>query len=100
MVIFKLLATTRLQIGDTFAVHFSGVLNKALALDYAIGDSRFNLKEAIVVNYGTYGLGPPRVLWKIASDYPDVEIFALGVAVGVLIFTHLQSCCQIRVRLA
>jgi hypothetical protein len=47
------------------------------------------LKQAIVVNYGDYGLGLPRVVATIVRDYPDWATFVVGGALGIFIFAYL-----------
>jgi hypothetical protein len=41
------------------------------------------------VNFGDYGIGLPRIVWKILNDYPDATIFILGGVVGFIIFVYL-----------
>ena len=48
------------------------------------------LRGAIKVSYGDYGLGLPRVVWRILHDYPDWIVFAVGGALGLLIFGYLD----------
>jgi hypothetical protein len=46
--------------------------------------------EAIKVNYGTYGLGLPLVLWQILTIYHDWMIIVVAGILGFVIFGYLN----------
>lgn len=94
VVIFKLLTTTRLKIGDTFAFHVHWIIGQLLALDYGPGDSGLNLKQAIMVNFGTYGLQLPSVLWKIVRVYSNIGLFGLGGFIFFCSFIYLYCATR------
>jgi hypothetical protein len=49
------------------------------------------LKQAILVNYGTYGLGLPRVVSTILRRYWDPVALAGACLVGIFLFYYLSS---------
>ena len=46
---------------------------------------------AIKVNFGTYGVGLPYVLWWILDHRFSVVVLGTGVVVGVLVFLYLRG---------
>lgn len=51
--------------------------------------ARHAVMETVSFNLGKYGLGMPRTVWRILSNHPDGEMFALTALVGALIFFYL-----------
>jgi len=49
---------------------------------------------AVRVSYGDYGLSLPHVVWRILHDYPDWIVFAVGGALGLLIFGYLDRAAS------
>jgi hypothetical protein len=50
---------------------------------------KHSLLQALDFNYGRYGLGLPRVMWRILSHYPDARILAMAGALGICILLYL-----------
>jgi hypothetical protein len=46
---------------------------------------------AIRVNYGTYGLGLPYIVYWIMAHRPDPAVFAFACLIGLLTFIYLRS---------
>src|SRR5688572_26422553 len=90
VLIFKRLTTIR--IGDSpvsFGEYTYWILRRAVALHSPDYEAGLNIKRALEVNYGDYGLGLPRVVWKILREYPDPAILVLGGFLGLIIFSYL-----------
>jgi hypothetical protein len=90
VLLFKRFSTIR--IGDNsigFAEYTYWILRRAVALNSADYDAGLNIKRALAVSYGDYGLGLPRVVWKILRDYPDPAVFTLAGLLGLIIFSYL-----------
>ncbi|MDI6772973.1 MAG: hypothetical protein QME77_10375 [bacterium] len=71
--------------------HLSFILRTAVGLHYGRDDYGFNIKQAVLVNFGTYGIGLPRVAWKAAFDYADPAILIVAGVAGVIVFAHLYG---------
>lgn len=82
-------------LGSNFPILMAVIVFKAwttVRLEYQSGlkeHAVWFLKQAIAVNYGDYGLGLPRVVWRILRDYPDWAVFAVGGVLGLIIFGYL-----------
>ena len=88
-IVFKALTTIRLGSQTGLLEHVISIAKRAMALDYSDYDYGLNFKQAIVVNYGEYGLGLPRIVWRILRDYPDAAVFAMGGVLGLITFGYL-----------
>lgn len=91
VVIFKtyMTITTRMGPGSTLWAHFGWIFERAIALDHGPEDYGLNLITLLSVTYGTYGVGLPRVAWKLAVEHPDPIVLALGMGVGCLVGGYL-----------
>jgi hypothetical protein len=87
VIAFKARTTTRLG-NDPFIERTAAILKRAVAVD---SDSPygFNIWKALERDYGTLGLGLPRVAWNLLNDYPSLEIIAAAMLVGILTFGYL-----------
>jgi hypothetical protein len=86
---FKALTTTRLDKRPIMERIYWTVKRAVVPVNSQDYDYGLNFNQAISVNYGDYGIGLPRIVWKILNDYPDVAIFVLGGVVGFVIFVYL-----------
>jgi hypothetical protein len=59
-------------------------------------DYGFNIKQAILVNYGDYGLGLPLVIWLILRDSPMWTILVMGLIIVIIIYLYLSYVANLR----
>jgi hypothetical protein len=89
VVVFKLGTTVRLpdlRMEDQARI----ILRDLIRLDYAVGDDGFNLKQALVVSFGTYGVGLPLVLFKIIRQFFDAMSLLAALVTGTMVFGYLR----------
>jgi hypothetical protein len=56
---------------------------------HLIDQIKYIVEGSIFVNYRRYGSGLPRLVWKIAHDYPDALAFAVGGILGLTALVYL-----------
>jgi hypothetical protein len=72
VVAYKALVTVRVNVEMDFVSHVAGLV-----------------AGAVRVNYGTYGLGLPYLIWWILRHRPDLPTLAVAGVLGLVIFTYL-----------
>jgi hypothetical protein len=91
VLVFKLQSTERLFLPNEnktdLLTHIFTIIKRSFSLtkyDYGL-----NIKQAILVNFGDYGIGLPLVVWSILSDLPDFTILSVGFLTCLIIFVYL-----------
>jgi hypothetical protein len=90
LVVFKLETTVRLpdtQVGTQAQI----ILRDLVRLDYAFGDDGFNLKQALVVNFGIYGAGLPLIVLRILRQYFDSTSLFAALLAGITVLGYLYG---------
>ncbi|MGH2521103.1 MAG: hypothetical protein ACRDH2_01255, partial [Anaerolineales bacterium] len=89
IMLFKLKTTIRIGGQTSFVSYMDWIARRALSLNYDQYDYGFNLKQALAVNYGDYGLGLPWAVLNLLRAYPDVTILLLATLLGLTTFSYL-----------
>jgi len=76
LLVFKVLTTTRLEQASV-SVRQHLFLNSWL------------FREAIAMNYLTYGFGLPLVFWKVLREYTDTMVMIGGGIIGLIVFAYV-----------
>lgn len=90
IVVFKVQTTIRLGNQTDAVGYFYWILRKAIALDYGPNDYGFNLKRALTLNFGDYGLRLPGVVLTILHNYANLNSVVLATLVGLLVFAYIS----------
>ncbi|MCI0528150.1 MAG: hypothetical protein L0Y56_11995, partial [Nitrospira sp.] len=94
IVVFKKLVTVRLGNQTGLVEHFITIARKAISFHYDEYSYGLNFKQAVLVHYGDYGLGLPRIVYQILDGYPDEAVFAMGGVLGLFIFGYLYRVAK------
>ncbi|MBE9127586.1 MULTISPECIES: hypothetical protein [unclassified Coleofasciculus] len=88
--LFKAQTTTRMGNKAGLMQQMLRVAKNAVSLKYDKYDYGLNIKQAITVHYGDYGLGLPHAVCRIVWDYPNIGTFALAGVLALGIFKYLH----------
>lgn len=91
--IFKQMTTVRLHIQTSFLDHILSVAVRAVSWNDQEYVHGLNFKEALRVNYDTYGINLPLTAIKLLRVHtPDWTVWALSALLALTIFTYLNYC--------
>jgi len=85
--VFKFETTVRLP-DVQFSTQARIILRDLVRLDYAFADDGFNLKQAVIINFWTYGAALPLVVVRIIRQYFDAASLCAALLVaGTIAFS-------------
>jgi hypothetical protein len=88
---YKAHMTTRQTISGSLTGFFLAIARRAITRRFDPQDYGFNLWQAIGLHFGDYGLGLPRIVWRIVRDRPDVVAATIAAITALVVFAYLTK---------
>jgi hypothetical protein len=90
---FKVLVTERANTEAGVVNLLTSNIRRLLDFNYHYYDGVYglNIKQAVAVNYVSYGFGLPRVVWRILHNYFDWSTLIVSAVLGLIIFFYLYG---------
>jgi uncharacterized membrane protein YhaH (DUF805 family) len=89
LVVYKLTTSERFGTGGDVPGFAAGLLRTLVARDYPPGMSGLNLRAALEVNFGDYGLLLPATAARLALKFRSVAAVGVSAACGLVTFLYL-----------
>ena len=89
LVVYKLAASNRFGTGGDVPGFAAGLVRTLVARDYPPGISGLNLRAAVAVNFGDYGLLLPVTAARLASRFWSLAAVGVSAACGLLALLYL-----------
>ncbi|MFP5261313.1 MAG: hypothetical protein ACLGJB_05340 [Blastocatellia bacterium] len=87
---FKVLMTERANTEAGVVNLLTSNIRRLLDFNYRYYDGIYglNLKQAVAVNYVSYGFGLPRVVWRVLNKYFDWSTLIMSAVLGLVVFAY------------
>lgn len=91
VMVYKATRTSRIVHEEGWLWYFRSIAERAVDLHYYwLSDYGFNVRAALVVNFGYQGLLLPRAVWRAVTQRTDVVALVAAVAIVGLVYLYLR----------